>query len=399
MAVSKSVQKNLFKSALGAFAGAFAGAVALGAAIAAEPVKLGLVAALSGPSAQSGESITRGLTIAMEEINAAGGILGGRMIELIRRDDESSPPKGVIAARELIFKEKVAAFFGGIDSPVSLAIVPLANKSKVPFMGNWAAATPITRNKANPNYVFRVSAVDAIVDIKLLQYAHKTFGAKKIGLMLINNPWGESNERGLKAADVTNNDVEVVGVETFENGDVDMVSQLTRHKQNGVDAIVLVTNAPPGAQMMKSRERMGWKVPVVSHWGISGGRFPELAGPTAGDAHFIQTYSFFGEQSATGKRVLNALVKKFDAINGPEDIFSPVGTANAYDAMHLVAKAIDKAGSTDGDAIRMALENLGKHDGLIKTYDPPFTADNHDALNENDYIMVRFVDKTITPVE
>ncbi len=399
MGVFRSVRRNLLKSAVGAIAGAIVSTVAIGAAGAAETVKLGLVAALSGPSAQSGEAITRGLTIAIDEINAGGGVLGGRMIELIRRDDESSPPKGVIAARELIFKEKVAAFFGGIDSPVSLAIVPLANKSKVPFMGSWAAATPITRNGANPNYVFRVSAVDAIVDIKLLQYAHKTFGSKKIGLMLINNPWGESNEKGLKAADAENDDVEIVGVETFENGDVDMVSQLTRHKQNGAEALVLVTNAPPGAQMMKSRERMGWDVPVVSHWGISGGRFPELAGPTAGDAHFIQTYSFFGEQSAIGKRVLSALIAKFDSINGPEDIFSPVGTANAYDAMHLMAKAIDKAGSTDGDAIREALENLGKHEGLIKTYDPPFTADNHDGLNENDYIMVRFVDKTITPVE
>jgi branched-chain amino acid transport system substrate-binding protein len=366
---------------------------------AAEPVKLGLVAALTGSNAQSGEAITRGLTVAMDEINAAGGILGGRMIELIRRDDESSPPKGIIAARELIFKEKVAAFFGGISSPVSLAIVPLANKSKVPFMGEWAAATPITRNGANPNYVFRVSAVDAIVDVKLLQYAHKTFDAKKVGLMLINNPWGESNERGLKEADKTNNDVEIVGVETYESSDVDMVPQLLRLREAGADTIVLVTNAPPGAQVMKSRERMGWKVNVVSHWGISGGRFPELAGPTAGDAHFVQTYSFFGEQSDTGKKVLSALVSRYDAINGPEDIFSPVGTANSYDAMHLLAKAIDQAGSTDGDAIRQALESLGKHDGLIKTYDPPFTAENHDALNENDYIMVRFNGNTILPVE
>ena len=249
-------------------------------------MKLGLVAALSGPSAQSGEAITRGLTVAMDEINAAGGILGGRMIELVRRDDESSPPKGVIAARELIFKEEVAAFFGGIDSPVSLAIVPLANKSKVPFMGVWAAATPITRNKADPSYVFRVSAVDAIVDIKLLQYAHATFGATKIGLMLINNPWGESNERGLVAADADNGDVEIVGIEKFENNDVDMIPQLTRNKDNGADALVLVTNAPPGAQMMKSRDRMGWDVPVVSHWGISGGRFPELAGPHRGRRPF-----------------------------------------------------------------------------------------------------------------
>ena len=366
---------------------------------AADPVKLGHVAALSGPSAQSGEAITRGLTIAIDEINAAGGVLGGRMIELVQRDDESNPPKGAIAARELIFKEKVTAFFGGIDSPVSLAIVPLANKEKVPFMGVWAAATPITRNKADPNYVFRVSAVDALVDIRLLDHANRKFGAKKAGLMLINNPWGESNEKGLVAADAGNDDIEIVGIEKFENNDVDMVPQLTRLKNAGADAIILVVNAPPGAQMMKSRERMGWSVPVVSHWGISGGRFPELAGPTAGDAHFVQTYSFFGKQSPAGERVLASLMKKYPEITGPEDVFSPVGTANAYDAMYLMARAIDKAGSTDGDAIRKAMYEIGTHDGLIKTYDNPFSPGNHDALGPADYIMVHYEGNTITPVE
>ncbi len=368
-------------------------------ASAADPVKLGHVAALSGASAQSGEAITRGLTIAIDEINAKGGVLGGRKIELIQRDDESNPPKGVIAARELIFKEKVAAFFGGIDSPVSLAIVPLANKEKTPFMGVWAAATPITRNKGNPNYVFRVSAVDALVDIKLLDYANTKFGAKKAGLMLINNPWGESNEKGLKAADKDNANIEIVGIEKFENNDVDMVPQLTRLKEAGAEAIILVVNAPPGAQMMKSRERMGWKAPVVSHWGISGGRFPELAGPTAGDAHFVQTYSFFGKQSPKGEKVIGALKAKYPAIKGPKDIFSPVGTANAYDAMHLLAMAIDKAGSTDGDAIRKAMYEIGSYQGLIKTYDKPFSPDNHDALGPQDYIMVRYKGDTITPVE
>lgn len=394
-----SIQKIRRTSLLLAAAGL--GLLGLGhLAQAAETVKIGHVAALSGPSAQSGESITRGLAVAIDEINAAGGILGGRQIELIQRDDESKPPKGVIAARELIFKEEVAAFLGGIDSPVSLAIVPLANKEKVPFMGVWAAATPITRNKGNPNYVFRVSAVDALVDIKLLNYANQKFGATKAGLMLINNPWGESNEKGLVAADKDNASIEIVGIEKFENNDVDMVPQLTRLQQAGADVIVLVVNAPPGAQMMKSRERMGWDVPVVSHWGISGGRFPELAGPTAGDAHFVQTYSFFGEQGAAGQRLITALKAKFPAIKGPEDIFSPVGTANAYDAMHLLARGIDAAGSTEGEAIRVALENLkGSYEGLIKTYSAPFSADNHDALGPDDYIMVRYVGNTITPVE
>ncbi len=96
--------------------------------MAAEPVKIGLVAALSGQSAKSGEGITRGLTIAIDEINAKGGVLGGRMLELVRRDDESNPAKGQTAARELIDKEGVAVLFGGIDSPVSLAIVPVVER-------------------------------------------------------------------------------------------------------------------------------------------------------------------------------------------------------------------------------------------------------------------------------
>ena len=369
-------------------------------ALAADPILIGQIAALSGASAQSGEAITRGLMLAIDEINAKGGLLGGRMLELVQRDDESSPPKGLIAARELSAKENIAAIVGGIDTPVSLAMVPVLNKEKRIYMGVWAAGTGITQNGANPNYAFRVSAVDALVDIKLLRFAHEKFKAKKAGLMLINNPWGQSNEKGLIAASKADPTVEIAGVEKFENNDVDMVPQLARLKDAGADSVILVVNAPPGAQMMKSRERMGWKVPVVSHWGISGGRFPELAGPTAGEAVFVQTYSFYGKQGPVGQRVLAALKKKYPQIKGPEDIFSPVGTADAYDAMHLVALGIAQAGSIDPDAVRTALEDLkSPYEGLIKTYKRPFTPDNHDALGPDDYIMVHYDGDKVVPVD
>jgi branched-chain amino acid transport system substrate-binding protein len=369
---------------------------AMGMARAEEPIKVGQISALSGGSAKSGEGITRGLTIAIDEINAAGGVLG-RKIELVRRDDESNPSKGQLAARELIDQEKVAALFGGIDSPVALAIVPIANQSKTPFFSVWAAATPITRNGANPNFVFRVSAVDALVDKALTNYATKTFNAKNLGLMLVNNPWGESNEKGLTAA-AKDKGIGLAGVEKFEESDVDMVAQLTRLKSAGADAIILVANAAPGAQVMKSLQRTGWNVPVVSHWGISGGRFPELAGPGAQKVEFVQTYSFFGKQNPVGEKVLAELKAKYPDIKGPADVVPPVGVADAYDAMHLVALAIAKAGSTDGDRVRQALENLDRYQGLIKTYDHPFSASNHDALSENDYIMVHFVGAQIQPV-
>ena len=78
--------------------------------------------------------------------------------------------------------------------------MPVVNKEKVPYMAVWAAGTGITRNGADPNFVFRVSAVDVLVDVKLLDYASKKFGSKKPGLLLVNNPWGASNEEGLVEA-------------------------------------------------------------------------------------------------------------------------------------------------------------------------------------------------------
>ena len=166
---------------------------------AADPIKIGLVTALSGQSARAGEALTRGATIAIEEINAKGGVLG-RPLELVRRDDESNPAKGLTAARELIQREKVAVLLGGLDTPVQLAIVPFVNNVKMPFVVPWAAGTNITQNGAASNYVFRVSAMDDEVDKAIVAFAGKTFAAKKPGLILVNNPWGESNEHGLRAA-------------------------------------------------------------------------------------------------------------------------------------------------------------------------------------------------------
>ena len=369
----------------------------LPAAQAAEPIRIGLVAALSGQSALSGEAITRGITIAIDEINAAGGLLGGRKLELVRRDDESNPAKGVTAARELIFRQKVAVMFGGLDTPVSLAIVPLANQEKVPFVGAWAAGTPITNNGADPNFVFRVSAVDEIVNVAMLEYAQKTFKAGKFGMILVNNPWGESNEKGLRAA-LAAQGMQPVGVEKLEANDVDVVPQLTRLRDAGAETLFMVGNVGPSAQVVKSLDRMGWKVPIVSHWGPAGGRFTELAGPSAKDVHFVQTYSFFGPQSPVGERVIAALKARYPDVKGPENISPAVGVANAYDAMHLTAKAIGKAGSTDGDAIRKAFYEIDRHEGLIKTYEKPFKPGVHDAVTKDDYVWARFIDNRILPV-
>ena len=379
-------------SAVSAAAVCFAGVPAL----AEDPIKIGFIGSLSGPSSKSGEAITRGLTIAIDEINASGGLLG-RQLTLLRRDDEANPGKGLIAARELVQREKVAVLFGGLQTPVSLAIVPFVNQVKVPFMGPWAAGTPVTKNGAKENYVFRVSAVDELVDVALVERAVKVHGAKKPGMILINNPWGESNEKGLKAA-LKAKGMDYAGIEKVEASDVDVVPQLTRLKEAGADALFMVANVGPSAQVIKSLQRMNWDVPIVSHWGPAGGRFTELAGPWSEKVEMIQTFTFSGNDSPKAAAMLEKLKKRFPEIKTAADVTPAVGIANAYDAMHLTALAIKNAGTTKGPDIRQGFYAIGKHEGLIKTYEKPFTPEVHDALGPNDYVFTRFIKGEIIPI-
>lgn len=362
------------------------------------PIKLGLAAAVSGGSAASGEAIRRGLLVAIDEVNARGGLLGGRRLELVVRDDEGNPSKGVTIARELVEREKVAAVFGGLHTTVALAQVPVWHELQTPYMGTWAAGTNITQNGRKPNFVFRVSASDDYVDKFLVRHATERLRKGKPGLLLENTAWGQSNEAGF-AKYLGDRGLRPVGVEKFNWNDPDMSPQLLRLRSAGADLVLLVANAPEGAQVVKSRAKIGWDVPILSHWGISGGRFAELTGALSDGVTFVQTYSFFGKQGERGQAVLARLKEKF-GVKGPEDVTAPVGTANAYDALHLVALAIEQARSTDGPKVRDALEDLrAPAAGLIKTYRRPFTPEQHDALTDQDYILVVWRGGKIVPVQ
>jgi branched-chain amino acid transport system substrate-binding protein len=216
-------------------------------------------------------------------------------------------------------------------------------------------------------------------------------------MILINNPWGESNEVGLKKA-LEAKKIPYAAIEKFETNDVDVVPQLTRLKQAGADVLFMVANVAPSSQVVKSLDRMSWDVPIVSHWGPAGGRFSELAGPSAAKVHFIQTYSFSGKLSPKGESVLAALKKKYPEIKSMADVTPAVGIANAYDAMHLLGLAVTKAGATDGAKVRDALYQIDKYDGLIKTYAKPFSPGNHDALGADDYVFTYFKDGEILPL-
>jgi branched-chain amino acid transport system substrate-binding protein len=133
------------------------------------------------------------------------------------------------------------------------------------------------------------------------------------------------------------------------------------------------------------------RIPIISHWGVSGGPLAQISGPNLRKVEFsvVQTYSFIGATDPVAKRVVAAHDRLFKT-SGARTIASPVGVAHAYDLTHLLARAVDKAGSTDRKAVRDALERLGPWQGLIRSYAQPFTPARHEALEPELVFMAEY---------
>ncbi len=145
--------------------------------------------------------------------------------------------------------------------------------------------------------------------------------------------------------------------------------QLTRLKNAGADCLFLVGNVGPSAQVVKSLDRMGWKPPIVSHWGPAGGRFTELAGPSAQRRALRADLQLLRQAVAGGREGAEGADGEVSRHQGRRATSRPaVGVANAYDAMMLAALAIKNAGSTDGPNVREGFYKIAKYEGLIKTY-------------------------------
>lgn len=359
------------------------------------PLRVGLVAPLSGGSAASGEAILRGMLLAMDEINAAGGVLG-RRLELVARDVQNDPPAGDAAFRELVKDHQVVAVFGGIFSPVMLAMLDAAHELQTPLINPWGSMSSITRNGRTPNYAFRVSVSDAYASEFLARYAVDVLGARRPAVLADTSAWGAANAEGVTDW-LERLATPSVALERFDQGDTDLTPQLTRVREVDPDLLLMVANAPEGAAIRRGMATLGWDVPVVSHWGITGGKFVELAGSENAEGVLVlQTFSFSGPLSPKAAAVRDAYHRRFGT-REVEEITAPVGVAHGYDGVRLLAMAIRKAGTAHGPALRDALEHLDPYDGLVKRYAPAFTPDNHDAFLADDYLMAVWRNGRLVP--
>jgi branched-chain amino acid transport system substrate-binding protein len=346
---------------------------------AADPIRIGVSGPLTGGSSPMGVSMRDGVKLATKEINAAGGIMG-RQIELIERDDEAKNERGVQVSQELISKEKVVATVGFINTGVALASQRFYQEAKIPVMNNVATGSIVTQqfNDQPENYIFRNSANDTIQSGMIVKEVVDKRKFTKIAILADSTNYGQLGRADLeKALDAKG--LKPVAVEKYNIKDVDMTPQLLKAKEAGAQVVVTYGIGPELAQIANGMVKLGWKVPMIGSWTLSMGNFIDNAGPNAEGALMPQT---FIQEPNTPKR--KAFIDAYHAAYKVDRIPSPVSAAQGYDSMYLLAAAIKQAGSTDGTKIKDALESLkAPVDGVITTYNQPFSKTDHEAITAN----------------
>ena len=352
-----------------------------GIANAEEPIKIGVSGPFTGGSSSMGVSMRDGVRLAAEEINKAGGVLG-RQLLLVERDDEAKNERGVQIAQELINKEKVTATVGFINTGVALASQRFYQEAKIPVMNNVATGSLVTHqfDDQPENYIFRNAAHDSIQAPMIVEEAITRRGYKKVAILADSTNYGQLGRDDLERA-LGLKGITAVAVEKFNIKDVDMTPQLLKAKAAGAEAVLTYGIGPELAQIANGMTKLGWKVPMIGSWTLSMANFIDNAGPGGEGARMPQT---FIQQPTTPKRqafIINYL-RTFNPKNARID--SPVSAAQGYDSVYLLAAAMKQAKAVDGPAIKAALEDLKTPvDGVVTTYNKPFTAKDHEAITAN----------------
>jgi branched-chain amino acid transport system substrate-binding protein len=376
---------------------------AWGATPTGAPVLIGLDGEFGHASSTSAEAIKQGILIALEEINGAGGVLGGRTLKLVERANHAVPARSVANLNEFAAMTDLVAVYCGRFSPTVLEVLPVIAARQLPLLDPWAAADAIIDNGQRPNYVFRLSLRDSWAAPAMLDQLDRK-GATGIGLMMLNTSWGRGTKLAAERAQASRRKQSIVGTQwiNWDDREESMGAKYQALVNADAQGIVLTANAEEAAVLLKhmlSRPKSK-RLPVACHWGVTGGDLPGLVGPGFLDLDLavVQTYSFIGDDSAAAARVVSAHQRLFGS-QGPRSIASPVGVAHAYDLTHVLAQAIDKAGTTARTAVRDALESTGPYQGLMRKFERPFTPTRHEALDEKTVLMCRYAaDGALEPI-
>ena len=316
-----------------------------GSELTGEPVKIGVIIPLSGTSAYDGEKARYGAEAAAKYINDNGGVAGGRPIELIVEDSATDPDTAASAAEKLINSDGVVALLGAFNSSCTAAVMPIAKENQIPLI--TSIATSATLTEEGNEWFFRSVGISKLYIDSFAEKVVNEIGGKNIAYIHENGDWGLGSVNAFKEC------VEGLGgntltVQVVNATDADLYTQLTAIKDTNPDAIYAVSNLANAVRIATQAREIGITCPIIGEGAWATADFIEQCGDAAEGIYGMVEYlpdidtpmnPIFLEVYAEVSN--GATVDKY--------------AASGFDSCYVMAKAIDAAGSTEGEAIRAAL--------------------------------------------
>jgi branched-chain amino acid transport system substrate-binding protein len=328
----------------------------------AQGATIGAVEILTGPNNKYGIAIRNGFDLALDEVNKAGGVLGGPLT-IAYEDSAGNKDQAMNAVRSLIGSKNVPLILGPTLSNEMFAVGPIANQRKVLIIGTSTTANGIT---AMGPYVFRTSLPEADVVPVTLKAARDKLGIKKVAVMYANDDaFSKSGYDVMKAA-LEKLGIETLTTETFGTKDTDFSAQMTKVKSLNPDAIVVSALVEPASGILLAKKALGFpaKMRVIGGNGLNSPKIGEIAGDAA-DGTLVGSPWFVGKDDPANQKFVAAYKAKYGS---DPDQFA----AQAYDTLFIVADAIKAAGAADSEKIKDALIKT-KHKGVLGAF--AFTPD------------------------
>jgi len=354
-----------------------------GTALAAEPIKIGAVFAVTGKASWLGEPERNTVKMIEAEVNAAGGI-NGRLIEVIVEDTAGVEPNTINAVKKLINKDNVVAIIGPSRSGTTMAVKPIVEESAVPLV-SCAAAAAIVDPLAK--WVFKTPQKDSDAVIRIYEHA-KANGVTKIAIITGTTGFGAAGRTQLlKYAPKMG--MEIVADETYGPADTNMEAQLTKIKATDAQAIVNWSIVPAQVIVAKNMSQLGMNIQLYQSHGFGNVKFAEACGE-AGNGIIFPAGRLLVVDTLDDSNAQKALLTKYKA--GYEakykDEVSTFG-GHAYDALWLVINAI-KAVGTDKDKIRDYIENTKGFVGTGGVFN--MSPEDHCGLQKDAFEMITVKD-------
>lgn len=305
-------------------------------------IPVGQFASLTGGQASFGQSTDKGVQLALEEINAAGGVLG-QPLRIITKDNQSKPGETSTAVRELITRNKVVALIGEVASGRSLEAAPIAQRSGIPMISPASTNEKVTETG---DHIFRVCFIDPFQGTVCAKFSRK-LGFKKAAIITdVSKDYSLGLAKSFKQEFTANGGV-ITGEQSYSGGDKDFSAQLTAIKADNPQVIFLPAYYTEAPLIIRQARQLGITVPFI---GGDGWDSPELVGVGGSSVEGCYFSNHFSDQSKDPRVVafVDAYRKKY---NGEPDAMVALG----YDSVYLLADAMKRAGTTDPAKVNAAI--------------------------------------------